>query len=912
MPTLYLIDGMAIAYRAYFAFMKRPLRNSKGENTSAVYGFATTMNRIIEQEKPDFLAVAMDCKEPTFRHVRFEPYKANRESMPEDLVTQLPWLDQLIEAYEVPLFKTPGFEADDLIGTLAQKAESEGLDVVMVTPDKDYLQLVTEKISIYKPSKASEEPDKITLERVPEKFGVGPERVIDILALMGDASDNIPGVKGVGEKTATKLVQEFGSLEQIYENVEKVKGKVKDKLIADKEMAFLSKELVTIKTDCEVEFDLEKLKLSHPDYSKRNQIFAELDFWSLIKGEIEPEVEKVEEIETDYQLVDTLEGVKKLAKILKKNEFAFDTETTSLSPEEAELVGLSFSMEKGKAFYIPTVLSGKEQGESAESGQMDIFAQPKQKNFTKEILEILKPVLEDPKVPKFGQNTKYDCRILKAKGVSVKGISFDTMIANYVLPNPETRRNSLDEMCLTYLNYQKIPTKELIGTGKKMITMDKVPVEDVKIYACEDADFTFRLKEVLAPMVKEQGVEELFHKIELPLIEVLTEMEANGIYIDDYFFSEMGMDLSQQLVKIKDDIYAMAGENFNINSTQQLGVILFDKLGLRVVKKTKTGRSTDVRVLETLAKEHPLPERLLEYRSLTKLKSTYVDALPSMIFVGDKRIHGNFNQTIASTGRLSSTDPNLQNIPNRTEIGRKIRMGFVPQEKDSVLLAADYSQIELRIMAHISGDANLRKAFQEELDVHRATAALVFEKSYEEVSDQERYQAKAVNFGIIYGEGGFSLGKRLGISPKEGNQFIKDYFAKYSGVYDYLESTKQKAKEENFVETLCGRRRSYSDIHSKNRMMREAAERAAINFPIQGTAADMIKIAMINIHKILMQKACKTKMVLQVHDELVFEIPNSELDEMKVLLKSEMEKALPLEVPVKVDVGIGGNWLEAH
>lgn len=912
MPTLYLIDGMAIAYRAYFAFMSRPLRNSKGENTSAVYGFATTMNRIIEQEQPDFLAVAMDCKEPTFRHERYEPYKANREAMPEDLVHQLPWLDQLIEAYEVPLFKTPGLEADDLIGTLAQKAEAEGLEVFMVTPDKDYLQLVTEKINIYKPSKATETPDKITLERVPEKFGVGPERIIDILALMGDSSDNIPGVKGVGEKTATKLVQQFGSLEEIYENIEKVKGKVKDKLLNDKEMAFLSKELVTIKTDCEVDFDLSKLKLSHPDYSKRNKIFAELDFWSLVKGEIEPEVEKVEEIETDYQLVDTLEGVKKLAELLKENEFAFDTETTSLNPEEAELVGLSFSMESGKAFYIPTVLSGKEQGESSENGQMDIFAQPKQKNFTKEILEILKPVLEDPKVPKFGQNTKYDCRVLRTKGVNVKGISFDTMIANYVLPNPETRRNSLDEMSLTYLNYQKIPTKDLIGTGKKMITMDKVPVEEVKTYACEDADFTFRLKEILAPMVKEQGVDELLYKIELPLIEVLTEMEANGVYIDDYFFSEMGMDLSQKLVKIMDEIYAMAGEKFNINSTKQLAVILFDKLGLRVVKKTKTGRSTDVGVLGTLAKEHPLPERLLEYRSLTKLKSTYVDALPSMIFAGDKRIHGNFNQTIASTGRLSSTDPNLQNIPNRTEIGRKIRMGFVPQEKDSVLLAADYSQIELRIMAHISGDENLRKAFNEELDVHRATAGLVFEKSYEEVSDQERYQAKAVNFGIIYGESGFSLSKRLGISPKEGNQFIKDYFEKYAGVYNYLESTKQKAKDENFVETLCGRRRSYSDIHSKNRLMREAAERAAINFPIQGTAADMIKLAMINIHKILMEKACKTKMILQVHDELVFEIPNSELDEMKVLLKSEMEKALPLEVPVKVDVGIGQNWLEAH
>ncbi|MCC7430110.1 DNA polymerase I [bacterium] len=913
MPKIFLLDGMAIFYRSYFAFMNRPLRNSKGENTGAVYGFVMNLKKIIEEEKPDFIAVALDSKEKTFRHERFEPYKANRQQMPEDLVSQLPKLNDVIEAYEIPIFKTPGFEADDLIGTVAKKAEQLGFEVFMVTPDKDYLQLVTENIKIYKPAKLNETPEIITLEKVPEKFGVGPEKITDILALMGDASDNVPGVKGIGEKTAMKLVADFGTLEEIYQNLYKIPGKVSQKLEMDKEMAFLSKELVTIKTDCEVDFNLQNLKLSKPNYPKLNKIFAELEFRSfLTKEEIfEPEAPKTEPQKVSYNLVSTLDEVRKLAEVLAKNEFAFDSETTSLSPEEAEIVGLSFSIKEGEAFYVPMVLEGKEETENTEN-QTSLFAAPKHKTYTKEILELLKPVFENEKIKKFGQNSKYDCRILRNNGVTVRGLSFDTMVANYVLPYAESRGNSLDEMSLTYFNYVKVPTSELIGTGKKMITMDKVPVEKITFYACEDADFTFRLKNFLAPKLAQQSVAELFEKIELPMVEVLTEMETNGVFIDTYFFSEMSIELDSQLVKIREEVYEIAGEKFNINSPQQLGTILFNKLGLQSLKTTKTGFSTDVSVLEELAKEHPLPEKLLEFRTLSKLKSTYVDAFPTMISPKTKRIHGNFNQTIASTGRLSSTDPNLQNIPNRSEVGRKIRMGFVPQNENSMILSADYSQIELRIMAHISGDKNLQKAFVEGLDVHRATAGLVFEKTYEEVTNDERYRAKAVNFGIIYGESGFSLSKRLGISPKEGNKFINDYFKKYSGVFDYLEKTKQKAREEGFVETLCGRKRVYSDVKSQNKTIREAAERAAINFPIQGTAADLVKLAMINIHKILLTKKYQTKMILQVHDELVFEVPNSELDEIKSIVTQEMENALPLQIPVKVEVGIGKNWLEAH
>ncbi len=902
--TIFLIDGSAIFYRAYFAFIRNPLINSRGENTSATYGFVNSLLKIIKDEHPDYIAVAWDTRQPTFRHEQYPEYKSTRAKMPEELVEQLPRIRQAVEAFNIAHFELEGYEADDVIGTLARKAEKEGLEVWCVTGDKDYFQLVDDNIKIYNPQPRSGQPLKMGREEVKEKFGVYPEQVIDKLALMGDSSDNIPGIPGIGPKTADTLLQQFGSLEAILDNYDQIKAKgVRQKIAEHAELARLSKELVTIATDIPIDVDFEQMRLKPFDYQAVKKLFIELEFTRLLK-QIIPDTDaeiilhntsNIESPKAEYHTITTVDELTNLLKSFSdKKEVAVDTETTSLDARNAELVGISFCARAGTAYYVPL-------------GHTEIDAQ----NLPfDETLRIVKTFLENKKVQKFGHNIKYDLEVFHRYGIDITPIGFDTMLASYVV-DPTSRQHSLDFLAMKYLDYQMQSIKELIGSGKKQRSFATVPINKATFYAAEDADYTYRLRGVLAPLIEKQEQQNLYYNIELPLIRVLTSMEEEGIRIDVDFLKKLSRQMDKKLIKLKEEIYAIAGVEFNINSTQQLAHILFDKLGLPTKGKTakKTGFSTDVRVLEELSLLHPFPKLILDFRQLTKLKNTYIDALPKLVDEKTGRVHTSFNQTIAATGRLSSTDPNLQNIPVRTEEGRQIRKAFIPRDKNYSLLVADYSQIELRILAHMSKDKGLIQAFKRGEDIHARTAAEVFGVDIKDVTPEQRRAAKTANFAVIYGVTAFGLSQQTELDLDGAKSFIDTYFERYPGIKEYMEQTKKMAREKGYVVTLFGRRRNLPEIKDKNFNIRQFAERMAINTPVQGTAADMIKVAMIKIHKKL--SGMNTKMVLQVHDELIFDVYRDELDEVRKIVKQNMEKAVKLKVPIVVDIGVGDNWLDA-
>jgi len=891
---LFLIDGSALAYRAYFAFIRNPLINSKGENTSAVYGFVVSLLNIIDKEKPDYLAVVFDTKEPTFRHEMFPEYKATRQKMPDDMVEQLPRIHEAVEALNVPILLKPGFEADDIMGTLAKKAEAAGMVTYLVTGDKDFMQLVSDQVMIYNPKSGSAEPEILDVAGVEKKLGLPPDKVIDYLSLMGDSSDNVPGVPGIGPKTALRLLQNYGSLDEVLANAAQVSKKnARESLLMNSDKAHLSKKLVTLHTDVPIELELDHLIAQAPDINRVVPLFQELEFSSLV----DRFTERDEAGDAEYR---TVLSETELARLIENMQaagsFAMDLETTEIDPISADIVGLSFSWQKGKAYYVPLQLL------------KSATVSPLSKEL---VLSKLKPLFEDEKFKKTGQNIKYDMLVLAQHGVEVRGIEFDTMVAAYLL-NPSARRLNIDILSLEYLNYKKIPTSELIGKGKKQISMADVALEKICDYACEDADIAWQLRQKLAPKLDEADMKSLLDEVEIPLISVLMKMEQNGVALDDLHLAAMSKDLHNDLKSLEQRIYKLAGKKFNINSTKQLATVLFEDLDLPKGHRTKTGYSTDVSVLEELAKKHELPKILLDYRQLTKLKSTYVDALPKLINPKTGRVHTSFNQTVAATGRLSSSEPNLQNIPIRTEVGRRIRKAFIPGARDHLLLDADYSQIELRIMAHLSQDEALIESFRRNEDVHRRTAALVFNLPVEEVTADHRRKAKEVNFGIMYGMGAYGLSQRLDISVDEAEEFIHGYFASYPKVNDFMQRSIQEARENGYVTTMLNRRRYLPEITSDNRQVRQFAERTAINTPIQGTAADLIKVAMVRIAKRMAEERLRSMMILQVHDELVFEVPKDEVNVMTQLVRQEMESAIELKVPMKVDVGVGEDWLAAH
>lgn len=945
---LFLLDGMALAYRAYFSMIRTPLINSKGMNTSAVFGFINTLNKLIDDEKPDFIAVAFDTSEPTFRHEQFADYKATREAMPDDLRPQIDKIKEVISAYNIPMIEQHGFEADDIIGTLVKRAEKEGVMSFMVTSDKDYMQLVNKNIKLYKPARSVQgqkvsDVEIIGPDGVKEKFGVGPECVIDILGLMGDKVDNIPGVKGIGEKTASALIQEYGSIENLYKNIDKItKPKLKENLITYKDDAFLSKKLATIHCDMPLKIDFHKLTYSEKNVSLLEKMFTELEFKSLLKkliGSTEQSVSiqaiAVEESEGTsqqspaftgnmqdinsfphkYHTILNIDQFKRLCKKLKStDEFAFDTETTSENPMNAKLVGLSFSYDEAEAFYVPllfkenaeTDLFGKSIAKKDDSGE----ALPELNEA--DVLKELKPVLEDKKTGKIGQNIKYDMLVMKNHGIELKNVGFDTMIAAYVLkPESSYKMDSLSEQ---YLNYHCVPITELIGSGKSntQITMDQVPFKQASDYAAEDADVTLRLYHRVEYELKKISLDNLCRDIEFPLIEVLADMEFTGVRVDTKILSDINEELKKAEKRLEKEIYELAEVKFNINSTKQLADVLFNKLQLAAKKKIKTGFSTDTKVLEELRNEHPIALKLLDYRTVTKLRSTYTEGLLDIINTRTGKIHTSYNQTVAATGRLSSANPNLQNIPIRTEIGRSLRKAFVPDKKGNIILSADYSQIELRIMAHLSGDENMIKAFERKHDIHRETASKIFKVKPDAVDQNMRRKAKEVNFGIIYGIQAFGLAQRLNIDQREARDIIQSYFANFPTINAWLEKTKEFARTKGYTETLAGRRRYLPNINNKNSVVRQRDERIAINMPVQGTAADMIKIAMIDIYNEFNKKKLKSKMILQVHDELVFDCEKSELDTVKKIVQNKMKNAIKMNVPIDVEMGEGINWFEAH
>jgi DNA polymerase-1 len=948
---LYLLDGMALVYRAYYSFIGRPLRNSRGQNTSAAYGFATTLMKVLDDGKPDHIAVVFDTKEPTFRHEMYPEYKATRESMPEDMVPQLGWIKEIVRAFRTPLLELPGFEADDIIGTLARRAAESNLIACIVTADKDMMQLLGPRILMLRPGKGSTDLERVDIEGVRAKFGVGPEHVIDVLALTGDKTDNVPGVPGIGEKTAIPLIQTWGSIENLYEHLSEIPQKgVREKLANHRDLAFLSKRLVTIDTAVPLSSGIEDLRAQAPDLDRLIPLFEQLEFKGLIArvrkqddhasvapggpadpgatrskaaggivpGETAPEEPPPADIltiatdEHTYHSVTTTKDLKALcARLAGADSFAFDTETTSTDAMRAALVGCSFCITPREAWYIPVLQTPEDGGGELFPGSPSAPTTPPSSAGLPlgTVITALRPILEDPGKQIIGQNVKYDMLVMRRHGITMPSAAFDTMVAGYLLR--ADGQHSLDSMALDVLQYRMVSYDDLTGTGKNRVPITAVPVDRVAEYAAEDADFTMRLSRIHQTRLADAGMRELASSVEFPLITVLTEMEFNGVRVDTAFLAGMGKEIERQLQNLVADIHRHAGHEFNINSTQQLGEILFKNLHLPPVKKTKTGFSTDVTVLESLRGQHPIIDALLEYRQLSKLKSTYVDALPSLLHPETGRVHTSFNQTVAATGRLSSSDPNLQNIPIRTELGREIRRAFVPREPGWSILAADYSQIELRVMAHISGDAALREAFRLGEDIHATTAAKVFGVSPENVTKEMRRKAKEVNFGIMYGIGPFGLANRLGISQPEAKEIIARYFERFPGVKNYIHETLEHVRRTGYVQTLRGRRRYLPDIASKNQNIRGNAERQAINMPIQGTSADMIKIAMVNLSRALKTHGLKSRLLMQVHDELICEVPPGETERMRELVTQVMQEALPLDVPVRVDAGIGPNWLEA-
>ena len=930
-PRLFLLDGAAVAYRSYYAFIKNPRLTTHGLNTSAVFGFLTTLLMILEKQKPEYFAVVFDSKEDTFRHKLYKEYKANRQEMPEDLSKSFPYLFKMIEALKIPILVKPGYEADDIIGTYVERAKKEKIDSVIVSGDKDFMQLIGPSVKMFKP-KWPDDWSMADEKDVMEKFGVKPEQVIDVLALMGDASDNVPGVPGIGEKTATTLIQEYGSFENLFKNLDKIqKPKLKEALQNNRKLADLSKELVTIHCEVPLKEKVKDLVCEQPDMKKIRDLFQELEFnrsatrveeYAKQFGEVpfvlespeakepkgkkgkgekkasekapEPGEVKVPKVSDKYKALLTEEDIQKaLAAAAKAGLVAVDTETTGLDALTVDIVGVSLAWKEKEGVFIPF-----NQGVGKEKA-----------------IKLLKPFLENPKIEKGGQNSKYDWAVFKSHGIEPQGFAFDTMIESFLLDS-SYRQHNLDAIALKHFNYRKIPTEALIGSGKKQITMDQVPLEDITQYACEDVDFTLRAHNLFAPRIKKEGLEKLYQDVELPLVLVLEDMERAGICVDTDLLRELSKEAGKELEKLTKKIFKEAGEEFTIGSPLQLGKILFEKMQVQKiagtrVKKTKTGYATDVDVLESL-KGVPIADLVLDYRQLSKLKNTYLDVLPEMVSPKDGRIHTSYSQTIAATGRLSSNDPNLQNIPIRSEFGRRIRGAFVPRDGKHLLISADYSQIELRVLAHITGDPNLIKTFEKDEDVHRRTASLVFGVPMDQVTANQRSQAKTINFGVIYGMGPQRLARENGVSMAEAKKFIEDYFAKYPGIEKFTTECVETAKEKGYVSTILGRKRLLPEINSTNIGLKITAEHMAVNTPIQGSAADLIKLAMLRIHEKLRSKKMDTLMLLQVHDELVFEAPKGEVEEAKKMIVHEMENAMKLKVPLRVDVGVGKNWLEAH
>jgi len=909
--NLYLIDGSALAYRSYFAFISNPLTTSDGRNVSAIYGFANSLLKILRDEKPEHIAVVFDTPEKTFRHEKFPEYKATREKMPDEMANQLSDLKKLTEYMDIPVLEYPGYEADDVMATLAEIAKKEDVTTYLVTGDKDFSQLVNENVYVYNVFSKGSDAEIWDREKVVEKFGVPPEKIIDLLGLMGDSSDNVPGVPGVGKKTAQKLLQQFESLEDALEHADDISGKrAREGLQENQDQALLSKELVTIMRDVPVDVNFHKLKWNEFDFQNLIDFCKELEFFTLIDqieefrhGDPKPQSK-------DYQLIESLEDLSTVIDDCLKSELvSLDLETTSVDPMRAEIVGVALSWTPDSGVYIPVKNSV-----ATKAHEEDLLAE-KGKFLGLEPDDVIKELsrLANEKAPGItGQNIKYDILILKRYGLEVPNVEFDTMIAAYLL-KPEVRSYKEDYLSLEYLGYQMQPIEDLIGKrGKNQKNMADIPVEDIVHYAAEDADVALQLTGRLKKLLQNNELFDLFYDLELPVMYVLTQMEYNGVYVDLDFLEKMSKDLQQEIEKYESKIYTLADKEFNINSPQQLSEILFEEIGLQPIKKTKTGYSTNAQVLEELKKVHPLPGLILDYREIAKLKSTYVDALPELIHPETGRIHSSFNQTVAATGRLSSSNPNFQNIPIRNELGREIRHAFIPENENNWIMAADYSQVELRLMASLSGDETLRNAFENQEDIHTATAAVVFDVQKDEVTSEMRRKAKVVNFGIMYGAGPYRMSNELGISVAEGQELINNYFDKYPGINDYIQKTIKQARDNKYVTTLLGRRRYLPDIDAANRNVREAAERAAINMPIQGTAADMIKLAMIRLHKAMQERKMQSRMTLQIHDELVFEVENDELDELKPLVISTMETALELDVPIKVDVGVAKDWYEAH
>ncbi len=909
---LYIVDGHSYIYRAFYAI--RRLSTSKGFPTNSIYGFIQMLLKIVREERPDGLAVVFDPKGPTHREEIFAAYKAHRQPMPDSLVVQVPYIQKVVEAFRIPALTVEGYEADDVIGTLAHRAVGEGYDVTIVTGDKDLLQLVGDHVSVYDTMKDV----RYDSEGVRERFGVPPGGVVEILGLMGDASDNIPGVSGVGEKTARELIEAFGTIEGVLSRIEEVsRPRLRDILRAGAESARLSRGLATIETDAPVEIDLGSLARTEPDRTALGALFRELEFKALLRevlGEDGAPVQRtLRRVRSPsgpdsfgegggpgfsreaYRAVADPDDVLRLAESLRsRGEFAVDLETTSKDPMRAEIVGIAVCGKEGEAFYLPV-------GHTAPgSPNLD----------RRETLGALAPILADPSVGKVGQNLKYDLLVFSRAGLAVRGVAFDTMVASYLV-DPERHSHSLDALAREYLDHETITYADVAGKGAKQVSFDQVPVETATAYAGEDADAALRLAAVLRPKIAEMGMESLYYDVELPLVSVLAEIEENGILLDVDHLREMSKELEREMAGGVQRIHALAGGPFNVNSPKQLAEILFTRLGLPVVKRTKTGPSTDVEVLAQLAVRHDLPAEVLAYRQLAKLKSTYADALPALVHPETGRLHTSLNQTVTATGRLSSSEPNLQNIPIRTDLGRRIREAFVAPA-GRVLLAADYSQIELRLLAHLSGDPVLSAAFEAGEDVHARTAAEVFGVSPDQVNAEMRRRAKVINFGIIYGMTPYGLSSDLGVTPLEAKAFIDRYFARYPGVRAYIDKTIAEARERGYVTTMLGRRRTLPDIASSNNGVRQAAERTAINTPIQGSAADMIKKAMVELHSALRDAGLSAQMILQIHDELLFEVPEKEVEEAKNLVVRVMEGALPLSVPVRVDAGVGRNWAEAH
>ncbi len=935
---LFLLDAYALIFRGYYALIKNPRINSKGMDTSAILGFMNSLLDVIRRENPELLAVVFDKGGSQARIEALESYKSNRLETPEAIKLAIPYIHKLLEAMHIPIVELEGYEADDLIGTLAKQAEKLGYEVYMVTSDKDFAQLVSENIFMYKPARMGNGIEIWDVEKVKEKFEVdNPLQVIDYLGMMGDAVDNIPGLPGVGDKTAKKFIKQYGSMENLFANTADLKGKMKEKVEANKELGLLSKKLATIMLDCPVEFHEENYKLDTPDFEKVQKMFQELEFrrmWETMQrifrlkdanntgktsdekrkkttenngqldlfaqyGAAESEtksnslIKNLENTEHLYQALETPMSRKLfLKKLMQQKSVAFDTETTSLNALEAELVGISFSYEKGKGYYIPF---------------------PEDQSEIQKIIEELMPFFEDESIEKIAQNLKYDAKVLDKYGIKIKGKKFDTMIAHYLL-QPDMRHN-MDVLAETYLNYHPMSIEKLIGKkGKNQKSMRTVPLKEITEYAVEDADITFQLKQVFEEKLKENNLTELFNKIESPLVDVLAKMELEGINLDIDFLKSLEKDLNEDILKLQNNIFETAKTEFNLASPKQLGVVLFEHLKLvEKPKKTKTGQyKTGEEILSKLAKEHEIVKNILEWRGLVKLKNTYIEALPKLVNPKTKRIHTTYMQTVAATGRLSSVNPNLQNIPIRTERGRQVRKAFIARDENYTLVAADYSQIELRLIAEMSGDETMKQSFINGEDIHKATAAKIFNVSLEEVTREQRSQAKTVNFGIIYGVSAFGLSQQTNLSRKEAKALIDAYFETYPTLKEYISKQVNLAREQSYVETLLGRRRYLKNINSNNAIVRAADERNAVNAPIQGTAADIIKLAMIKIQRILEEGNYQSKMLLQVHDELVFDMHLSEKEKLMPIIKQEMENAYKLSIPFVVDLGEGKNWLDAH